>query len=158
MREKCAESVEPGAACFAAPLCLSTKSSGAPSRASNRSLALRDARRGLTCPDGSLTLAAQEIPATRDLEHRVRPRDRPREGSPLALAGSGLMADIVRQGQLTLARLTKRYATTIAVDSIDLEVGRGEFLTLLGPSGSGKTTTLMMVAGFTPPSEGEILV
>jgi putative spermidine/putrescine transport system ATP-binding protein len=68
------------------------------------------------------------------------------------------MADIVRQGQLTLARLTKRYATTIAVDSIDLDVGRGEFLTLLGPSGSGKTTTLMMVAGFTPPSEGEILV
>jgi len=68
------------------------------------------------------------------------------------------MADIVRQGQLTLAGLTKRYATTIAVDSIDLDVGRGEFLTLLGPSGSGKTTTLMMVAGFTPPSEGEILV
>jgi spermidine/putrescine ABC transporter ATP-binding subunit len=68
------------------------------------------------------------------------------------------MADVVRQGQLTLARLTKRYATTTAVDAIDLEVGRGEFLTLLGPSGSGKTTTLMMVAGFTPPSEGEILV
>ena len=68
------------------------------------------------------------------------------------------MADVVRQGQLTLARLTKRYATTTAVDAIDLDVGRGEFLTLLGPSGSGKTTTLMMVAGFTPPSEGEILV
>ena len=68
------------------------------------------------------------------------------------------MADIVRQGQLTLARLTKRYAATTAVDAIDLEVGRGEFLTLLGPSGSGKTTTLMMVAGFTPPSGGEILV
>jgi len=68
------------------------------------------------------------------------------------------MADMVRQGQLTLARLTKRYATTTAVDAIDLDVGRGEFLTLLGPSGSGKTTTLMMVAGFTPPSEGEILV
>src|SRR5262252_4273646 len=96
--------------------------------------------------------------ATRDLEHRVRLRDRPREGSPLARAGSALMADIVRQGQLTLARLTKRYAATTAVDAIDLEVGRGEFLTLLGPSGSGKTTTLMMVAGFTPPSGGEILV
>ena len=68
------------------------------------------------------------------------------------------MADMVRQGQLILARLTKRYATTTAVDAIDLDVGRGEFLTLLGPSGSGKTTTLMMVAGFTPPSEGEILV
>jgi putative spermidine/putrescine transport system ATP-binding protein len=34
----------------------------------------------------------------------------------------------------------------------------GEFLTLLGPSGSGKTSTLMMVAGFETPSEGEIHV
>jgi putative spermidine/putrescine transport system ATP-binding protein len=68
------------------------------------------------------------------------------------------MADVVRPGRLTLTRLTKRYPTTTAVDAIDLEVGRGEFLTLLGPSGSGKTTTLMMVAGFTPPSEGEIAV
>ena len=68
------------------------------------------------------------------------------------------MADVVRQGRLTLTRLTKRYPSTTAVDAIDLEVGKGEFLTLLGPSGSGKTTTLMMVAGFTPPSEGEITV
>src|SRR5581483_2438837 len=44
------------------------------------------------------------------------------------------------------------------VDAIDLEVGSGEFVTLLGPSGSGKTTTLMMVAGFTPPSAGEIAI
>ena len=121
-------------------------------------LARRDTRRGLTCLDGSLTLPAQETRPPRDREHRVRPRDRPRERSTPAIRGSDLMADMVRQGQLTLARLTKRYATTTAVDAIDLDVGRGEFLTLLGPSGSGKTTTLMMVAGFTPPSEGEILV
>src|SRR5262245_49030039 len=63
-----------------------------------------------------------------------------------------------RGGRLTLSRLTKRYPGTTAVDAIDLEVGEGEFLTLLGPSGSGKTTTLMMVAGFTPPSEGEIAI
>jgi spermidine/putrescine ABC transporter ATP-binding subunit len=62
----------------------------------------------------------------------------------------------VRGGRLTLTRLTKRYPGTTAVDAIDLDVGSGEFVTLLGPSGSGKTTTLMMVAGFTPPSEGEI--
>jgi spermidine/putrescine ABC transporter ATP-binding subunit len=68
------------------------------------------------------------------------------------------MADMFRQGQLSLTRLTKRYAGTTAVDAIDLEVGKGEFLTLLGPSGSGKTTTLMMVAGFTPPTHGEIAV
>ena len=68
------------------------------------------------------------------------------------------MADVVRQGRLTLSRLTKRYAGVTAVDAIDLDVARGEFVTLLGPSGSGKTTTLMMVAGFTPPTAGEIAV
>ena len=68
------------------------------------------------------------------------------------------MVAVMRRGRLTLTRLTKQYASTTAVDAIDLEVGRGEFLTLLGPSGSGKTTTLMMVAGFTPPSDGEISI
>src|SRR5260221_11506855 len=45
-----------------------------------------------------------------------------------------------------------------AVDGLDLEIAAGEFLTLLGPSGSGKTTTLMMVAGFTPPTGGDVLL
>jgi putative spermidine/putrescine transport system ATP-binding protein len=45
-----------------------------------------------------------------------------------------------------------------AVRNLNLEVARGEFLTLLGPSGSGKTTTLMMLAGFEQPSEGRIFV
>jgi putative spermidine/putrescine transport system ATP-binding protein len=44
----------------------------------------------------------------------------------------------------------------VAVDGIDLEVGRGEFVTLLGPSGSGKTTTLRMIAGFLTQDEGSI--
>ena len=60
-------------------------------------------------------------------------------------------------GRLVLERLTKRYPNFVAVDGIDLELAAGEFLTLLGPSGSGKTTTLMMVAGFTPPTSGDIL-
>jgi putative spermidine/putrescine transport system ATP-binding protein len=42
------------------------------------------------------------------------------------------------------------------VRHLDLDVYRGEFLTLLGPSGSGKTTCLMMLAGFESPSGGEI--
>ena len=45
---------------------------------------------------------------------------------------------------------------TLVVRRLDLDVLEGEFLTLLGPSGSGKTTTLMMLAGFETPSEGEI--
>ena len=47
---------------------------------------------------------------------------------------------------------------TRVVDRLDLDIERGEFLTLLGPSGSGKTTTLMMLAGFETPTEGEILL
>ncbi|WP_144299684.1 ABC transporter ATP-binding protein [Elioraea rosea] len=45
-----------------------------------------------------------------------------------------------------------------AVRHLDLDIARGEFLTLLGPSGSGKTTTLMMLAGFEQPTAGEILL
>jgi putative spermidine/putrescine transport system ATP-binding protein len=45
-----------------------------------------------------------------------------------------------------------------AVVGLDLDIARGELLTLLGPSGSGKTTTLMMLAGFELPSAGRILL
>jgi putative spermidine/putrescine transport system ATP-binding protein len=44
----------------------------------------------------------------------------------------------------------------LIVESLDLDIYRGEFLTLLGPSGSGKTTCLMMLAGFEFPTGGEI--
>ena len=44
------------------------------------------------------------------------------------------------------------------VDDLNLEIRRGEFLTMLGPSGSGKTTSLMMLAGFEGFSSGDILI
>jgi len=44
----------------------------------------------------------------------------------------------------------------LIVKNLDLDIRRGEFLTLLGPSGSGKTTCLMMLAGFEFPTSGEI--
>jgi len=46
----------------------------------------------------------------------------------------------------------------LVVRQLDLDIRRGEFLTLLGPSGSGKTTTLMMLAGFESPTAGEVLL
>jgi putative spermidine/putrescine transport system ATP-binding protein len=52
--------------------------------------------------------------------------------------------------------LTKKYGSSYALDSVDLEVKSGEFLTLLGPSGSGKTTLLMAIAGFNRPDAGSI--
>ena len=45
---------------------------------------------------------------------------------------------------------------TLVVKNLNLEIQRGEFLTLLGPSGSGKTTSLMMLAGFEVPTSGDI--
>ncbi len=54
--------------------------------------------------------------------------------------------------------LTKTYGPVTAVDDVSLDVADGEFLTLLGPSGSGKTTLLMMIAGFTEPTTGEVMV
>ena len=46
----------------------------------------------------------------------------------------------------------------LAVKNLNLEIHRGEFLTLLGPSGSGKTTTLLMLAGFETTTHGDILL
>ena len=45
---------------------------------------------------------------------------------------------------------------TLVVKNLDVDIAKGEFLTMLGPSGSGKTTSLMMLAGFEPATHGEI--
>ena len=50
----------------------------------------------------------------------------------------------------------KEFNGVVAVESFNLEVEPGEFVSFLGPSGCGKTTTLRMVAGFEPPTSGTI--
>lgn len=52
--------------------------------------------------------------------------------------------------------LTKKYGSLFALNSVNLNIKSGEFLTLLGPSGSGKTTLLMAIAGFNRPDSGSI--
>ncbi|HEX4752975.1 MAG TPA: ABC transporter ATP-binding protein [Solirubrobacterales bacterium] len=59
-------------------------------------------------------------------------------------------------GEVRLESLEKRFEDVIAVDSIDLEIGAGEFFSLLGPSGCGKTTTLRLIAGFERPTSGDV--
>ncbi|QXC52519.1 ABC transporter ATP-binding protein (plasmid) [Agrobacterium salinitolerans] len=57
---------------------------------------------------------------------------------------------------LQLNGLRKNYGSFVAVDTVTLNVARGEFISLLGPSGCGKTTTLQMIAGFLKPTAGSI--
>ena len=59
---------------------------------------------------------------------------------------------------LELQGLTKRFGEFTAVDSMNLKAAEGEMIALLGGSGCGKTTTLRMIAGFTEPTAGQILV
>jgi spermidine/putrescine transport system ATP-binding protein len=61
-------------------------------------------------------------------------------------------------GAIRLVALSKSFGEVAAVREIDLDIAAGEFFSLLGPSGCGKTTTLRLIAGFEPPSSGQILL
>lgn len=59
---------------------------------------------------------------------------------------------------IVIDRVTKRFGPVVAVEDASIQIGRGEFFSLLGPSGCGKTTLLRMLAGFEAPSAGEIWI
>ena len=65
---------------------------------------------------------------------------------------------------LSLDHITKVFPSrghvgeVVAVHDVNLEIRKGELVTLLGPSGCGKTTTLRMIAGFEFPSAGRIIL
>lgn len=58
---------------------------------------------------------------------------------------------------VTLRGMSKQYGPVTALDTLDLDVEDGQFLTLLGPSGCGKSTALSCIAGLERPSAGRIL-
>lgn len=68
------------------------------------------------------------------------------------------VAGTARSGAVAFRGITKKYGDNTVVADINLQIEGGEFVSLLGASGSGKTTLLMMLAGFTSPTAGEILV
>ncbi|HKB55331.1 MAG TPA: ABC transporter ATP-binding protein [Ramlibacter sp.] len=72
-------------------------------------------------------------------------------------APRGAALKLLQPPLVKFAGVQKSYdGISLVVRDLNLEIRRGEFLTLLGPSGSGKTTTLMMLAGFESPTAGEI--
>jgi spermidine/putrescine transport system ATP-binding protein len=72
----------------------------------------------------------------------------PEDGTDVAPGTPSVRLDGVR----------KAFGDFEAVRGLDLDIGRGEFFTLLGPSGCGKTTTLRVVAGFEEPTGGRVLI
>jgi ribose transport system ATP-binding protein len=69
-------------------------------------------------------------------------------------ASASAEADVV----LRLTNLTKSFAGTLALDSVDLDVRKGEILALLGGNGSGKSTTIKILAGLQTPDAGTIQI
>ncbi|WP_193175259.1 ABC transporter ATP-binding protein [Oricola nitratireducens] len=55
-----------------------------------------------------------------------------------------------------LDSVVKKFGDIFAVERVDFEIGRGEFLAIMGSSGCGKTTTLRMLAGLEDPTDGDI--
>jgi putative spermidine/putrescine transport system ATP-binding protein len=68
-------------------------------------------------------------------------------------------ASAVDEPMVRFADVQKTYdGETLVVKNLQLDIAKGEFVTMLGPSGSGKTTCLMMLAGFEPATHGEIFL
>ena len=61
-------------------------------------------------------------------------------------------------GFIRLQSVAKSWGSSVGVEHIDLEIGRGEFTVLLGPSGCGKSTTLRLIAGLELPNSGTLTI
>lgn len=59
---------------------------------------------------------------------------------------------------IEISGLTKKYGDLIAVNNLNLSIGKGEIFGLLGPNGAGKSTTILMLLGLTEPHSGNALV
>jgi spermidine/putrescine ABC transporter ATP-binding subunit len=65
---------------------------------------------------------------------------------------------MAKQGYITLRDVRRSFGSVVAVDGVNLEIGQGEFFSLLGPSGCGKTTLLRLLAGLDVPTSGIIAI
>jgi ABC-2 type transport system ATP-binding protein len=59
---------------------------------------------------------------------------------------------------IQICNVTKKFGSFVAVDNLDLSIGKGEFFGFLGPNGAGKTTTIKMITGLNAPTSGACFV
>ena len=59
---------------------------------------------------------------------------------------------------IQLKKVSKYWGSTRAVENLDIDIDKGEFVVFLGPSGCGKSTTLRLIAGLEEVSSGEIYI
>ncbi len=83
-------------------------------------------------------------------------------GETSGRVAAGNAADEAGQALIELEAVARRYdmgeVTVTALEQVDLQVTRGEFIVVLGPSGSGKTTLLNMIGALDSPTEGTIRI
>src|SRR3954449_8916817 len=101
-------------------------------------------------PGQAETAAGSETPGGERAPDGERTSNQPGRPSGTGAAGG--------EPTVRLERVSKHFGDLVAVRDLDLDIGSGEFFTLLGPSGCGKTTTLRMVAGFEQPTAGRVLI
>lgn len=121
---------------------------------------------GVTVTDFRTTTPSLEdvfIAAIEDLRAADAPR-RPLAPLPefddaTRLPKSGETSEISSDGIAVRAQgLTRRFGDFTAVDRVSFTVRKGEIFGFLGPNGSGKTTTIRMLCGLLPPTEGDAIV
>ena len=83
-------------------------------------------------------------------QHALRPDPSGVPSSP-AVGGAGLRPHVTIRG------MSKRFDTTVIYDNFDLDIPRGELISVFGPNGCGKSTLINMIAGLIPFDAGEIL-
>src|SRR6202046_764202 len=77
--------------------------------------------------------------------------------APVAAGAPDAAVVASRRPHVTIRGLSKRFDKAVIYDNFDLDIPRGELISVFGPNGCGKSTLINMIAGLIPPDAGEIL-